>query len=62
MAKKLKKRSASPPRARLVSASAEFIFSNPVSKAQRAVLNGIARSQTGSDDASIGCSLLLVHS
>ncbi len=40
-----KKRSASSPRARLVSASAESIFSKPVGKAQRAVLNRIARSQ-----------------
>ncbi|HBY63953.1 MAG TPA: cytoplasmic protein [Solibacterales bacterium] len=48
-----KKRSASSPRAKLVSVSAESIFSKPVGKAQKAVLNRIARSQAAGDDASI---------
>ncbi len=48
-----KKSSASSRPGKLISVSAESIFSRPVSKTQRAVLSGIAKRQAAGDDSGI---------
>ncbi len=49
----MKKSSASSRPAKLISVSAESIFSKPVSKAQKAVLTRIAKRQVAGDDSGI---------
>src|ERR1039457_471275 len=51
MAKKKPSESSRP--AKLISVSAESIFSQPVSKKQKAVLSGIAKRQAAGDDSDI---------